>query len=309
MNNEILLESGTNEVEILEFYLGKQGFGINIAKIAQILPFNNANLTVVPGENSSILGNLSWQDRQIPLVDLDHVLGRINKRQSERPIVLVTEFNGVQNGFLTDGVNRIHRVSWEQIDPISALFEKYESACIGSINIEKRDILLIDFEYIIAGLYPETSVAYHDVDWSSQEGRDSRQVILAEDSPFIRKTILNNMKTCGYVNVMSFENGADAHDYVVQCREESLAGNKKLSDTISIVVTDIEMPKMDGLALCRTIKKEMKETNIPVVVFSSLINEAMEYKCKEVGADAYMTKPRITELVEVMDSLLGLTDT
>lgn len=259
MSNEILLESGTNEVEILEFYLGTQGFGINIAKIAQILPYNRKNLTVLPCENPAIMGNLSWQDMQIPLISLDDVLNRTTGGEPDRPIVLVTEFNSVRNGFLTDGVNRIHRVSWEEIDPISSLFERYNSACIGSIHIEDKDVLLIDFEYINAGLYPETSVAYHNVGWSEQAGRDSRNVVLAEDSPFIRNTIINNMKNCGYIQVQSFENGLDAREYIEKCRGEAHAENRSLSSAISIVVTDIEMPKIDGLALCKALKQVQAE--------------------------------------------------
>jgi two-component system chemotaxis response regulator CheV len=308
MSNEILLESGTNEVEVLEFYLGTQRFGINIAKIAQIIPYDERQLTAVPGDNPAIIGNLSWQDNQIPLISLDAVLGRKTFNNTERPIVLVTEFNGVRNGFLTNGVNRIHRISWEQIDPISSLFERHNSACIGSIHIDEKDILLIDFEYIIAGLYPETSVAYHNVGWSSRQGRDARQIVLAEDSSFIRQTILTNMKNCGYENVRAFENGADACLYLEKCLNDAKAEGRGLESRVSIVVTDIEMPKMDGLALCKKVKEDMAGSHIPVIVFSSLINEAMEYKCREVGADAYMTKPRITELVEVMDSLLGLKE-
>jgi len=173
MGNEILLESGTNEVEILEFFLGDQGFGINIAKIAQILPFDRAKLTVIPHSSPAFMGALLWQGRTIPLIDLKGFLHQ-SQQTIEQPIVLVTEFNGVKNGFLTDGVNRIHRVSWGAISPMGPLLDRYSSACTGSIHIQDKDILLIDFEFIIASINPETSISAKHIDQRVDTGRGDK---------------------------------------------------------------------------------------------------------------------------------------
>ena len=298
MSNEILLESGTNEVEILEFYLGEQGFGINIAKIAQIIPYDRSKLTVVPHGNPAFLGTLLWQGQTIPLIDLNVFL-RHNRQEVEHPIVLVTEFNGVRNGFLTDGVNRIHRISWQAISPMGALLDRYTSVCTGSIHIDGNDILLIDFEFIISSINPETSVSFRRMEEESAAGRGDKMVIFVEDSSFIRNTIAGRLDKLGFSQLMVFENGQEACDHI---RERV----DKASGLPSLVVTDIEMPKMDGLALCRTIKKELQLDAVPVVLFSSLINEQMTFKCREVGADAFLTKPKVDELVGVMDRLLGI---
>ena len=305
MSNEILLESGTNEVEILEFYLGEQGFGINIAKIAQIIPYDRSKLTVVPHGNPAFLGTLLWQGQTIPLIDLNVFL-RIDRQEVEHQIVLVTEFNGVRNGFLTDGVNRIHRISWQAISPMGALLDRYTSVCTGSIHIDGNDILLIDFEYIISSINPETSVSFRRTTDTVESGRADRLVIFAEDSAFIRNTIADRLKKLGFTRLKVFENGQDACEHIRGLAGTAGRQSSEGNSLPALVVTDIEMPKMDGLALCRTIKKELQLETVPVVLFSSLINEQMIFKCREVGADAYLTKPRVDELVEVMDRLLGI---
>ena len=305
MSNEILLESGTNEVEILEFFLGEQGFGINIAKIAQIIPYDRGKLTVVPHDNPAFLGTLLWQGQTIPLIDLNVFL-RIDRQEVEHQIVLVTEFNGVRNGFLTDGVNRIHRISWQAISPMGALLDRYTSVCTGSIHIDGNDILLIDFEYIISGINPETSVSFRRVEEKVAAGRGDNVVIFVEDSAFIRNAIAGQLAKLGYSQLMVFENGQDACDHIRGRLDTARQRGPAPASLPAMVVTDIEMPKMDGLALCRTIKKELQLDTVPVVLFSSLINEQMAFKCREVGADAFLTKPRVDELVGVMDRLLGI---
>lgn len=305
MSNEILLESGTNEVEILEFYLGEQGFGINIAKIAQIIPYDRSKLTVVPQDNPTLLGTLLWQGQTIPLLDLNIFLNQA-RQEVEHPIVLVTEFNGVRNGFLTDGVNRIHRISWQAISPMGDLLDRYTSVCTGSIHIDGNDILLIDFEYIIARINPETSISFRRIEEKVSSGRGDKMVIFVEDSAFIRSAVAGQLEKLGFLQLMMFENGQDACDHIRERVDTARRQDPAGSGLPSLVVTDIEMPKMDGLALCRTIKKELQLDMVPVVLFSSLINEQMAFKCREVGADAYLAKPRVDELVGVMDRLLGI---
>ncbi|RPH41334.1 MAG: chemotaxis signal transduction protein CheV [Desulfobulbaceae bacterium] len=306
MGNEILLESGTNEVEILEFFLGEQGFGINIAKIAQILPFERSKLTVVPHSSPAFMGALLWQGQTIPLIDLKSFL-HLPPLAVEHPIVLVTEFNGVKNGFLTDGVNRIHRVSWGAISPMGALLDRYSSACTGSIHIEDKDIMLIDFEFIIASINPETSISNKHMNQQVETGRENKWIIFVEDSAFIRNTIASQLQKCGFAQVDVFENGLDACNHIQHLVEKTVKDGADILSALSLVVTDIEMPKMDGLALCKFIKKELRLETVPVILFSSLINEQMALKCQEVGANAFLTKPRVDELVVLMDSLLEIS--
>nr|MBF0222709.1 chemotaxis protein CheV [Desulfobulbaceae bacterium] len=307
MADTILLESGTNEVELLEFFLEDESFGINVAKVSQIVPFDRENLTAIPTDDKAILGTLLWHKRTIPLIDLSTALNKRPSTATEvRKIVLVTEFNGVINGFLTDGVNRIFRVSWDKISPISSFLGKYSSTVTGSIKVDDREILLIDFEFVVAELFPDTKMGYHSLGISntgSTTSRETKNIVFAEDSPFIRSTIIKLLNKSGYTKINSFENGQEAFNFF----EESVkSGNNSPDTRVDLVISDIEMPKMDGLTLCRSIKREMGLETIPVIIFSSLVNDQMIHKCKEVGADGYTTKPQVNELLQLMDGLLGV---
>ena len=308
MADEILLESGTNEVEILEFFLGDQSFGINVAKISQITPFDKKNLTVLPDEEPAIMGSLLWHGQTIPLIDLSMALhnNKYDFKQT-RPIVLVTEFNTVTNAFLTDGVSRIFRVSWDKISPLSSFMEKYSSTVTGSIHIDDREILLVDFEFIIAELFPETKMGYHDIHLKEEKGsREEMNIVFAEDSPFIRTTILDLLNKSGYKKVSVHENGQEALEHIKSLQSKAESSGDNITEYLNLVISDIEMPKMDGLTLCKNIKHGMGITNVPVIIFSSLVNPQMIQKCNEVGADDYTTKPQINKLLQMLDQHLGL---
>lgn len=303
MATDILLESGTNEVEILEFYLGEDSYGINVAKVMQILPYDPSLVTEIPDTVSCMLGMFLWRGTTIPFFDLGRALHWKGKYRDDRPIVLVTEFNGITNAFLTDGINRIHRISWEQIQPVNEFLGRYSARITGSVNIQGREILIVDFEHIIAEMFPKTKVGYHDEKLLSAPPLPTRgevKIILAEDSHLIRDTIQNILTKVGYTHLVTYENGEDAYREILRRKARVDAGEGRIEDFLNLVITDIEMPKLDGLTLCKRIKKEMG-LPIPVFIFSSLINEQMKYKCEDVGADATITKPEIGNLVGLVD--------
>ncbi len=311
MADDILLESGTNEVEILEFFVQGQGMGINVAKISQIIPFNPSELTKIPDESPAILGSLLWQGKTISLIDLNESLKRKSKSTEtcEQKIVLVTEFNNVVNGFLCDGVNRIHRIGWDSLDPLSGFLEKHSSMVTGSVHLEGRDILMVDFEYIISELYPETRMGFGDGHEDQSEimpSREKMKIVFAEDSPFIRTTIIDLLKKAGYSKISSHENGEDALRYIQGATRKAKEAGRDISEYLNLVVSDIEMPQMDGLTLCKNIKAGLGLKKVPVIIFSSLINEQMIQKCREVEANGYTTKPQINELVRLLDENLGV---
>ncbi len=306
MANEILLDTGTNEVEILELLLGEQSFGVNVAKVMQIIAYDESKFTALHDEANANLGVFLWQEKTIPLINLSIALSRKEQELSERPIVLITRFNDVTNGFLISNVNRIHRVSWEQIKPTSSIISKHSSNTTGIVSIDGKEILLIDFEYIVAELFPETKMN-HNLDHSDikkEFNRSDMKIVFSEDSAFIRNNVSELLKKVGYNNVQAFENGQDAFNHINTLTVKAAENNRPITDYMNLVITDIEMPKMDGLTLCRHIKKELKLSDVPVALFSSLIDEQMSLKCKEVGADVFTTKPQISELINMIDDLL-----
>ncbi|PNU20237.1 chemotaxis protein CheV [Geothermobacter hydrogeniphilus] len=304
---EILLESGTNEMEIIEFYLGTQPFGINVQKLREIIPYDPNAVTRLPDVHESMLGTLLLRGRTLPLIDIrKHVEARPGEEDADtRRVVLVCEFNELTNGFLVDGVNQIHRVSWEQVQPMSVFLDQYKPRFTGSIQIDNREILILDLEHVVAEIDPEAGTAYDDVQGASAvatpETRREKLLMLAEDSAIIRCGIQRVLKASGYEQLQVFDNGKDCCDAVKALKEKH---GSDLQEVLHLVISDIEMPKMDGLTLCRQIKEAMGLKNLRVIMFSSLINEQMALKCDQVGADGYVTKPQIPELVEMVDRLV-----
>jgi Chemotaxis signal transduction protein len=304
----ILLESGTNEVEILEFYLGGQSYGVNVSKVLQIISYEPEQFTRTPDADPAMPGVLLWRGRTIPFVDL-HAAMHVNTRVDvDRPIALVTEFNNLICSFLTDGVNRIHRIGWDRIDQLDAYMSQFSAHFTGSVHVDDKDILLVDFEYLVASFFPETKldsekqlILPEDV---TPEDRRTKRIVLAEDSSFIRHTILTILERAGYAQVEPFENGLLASEYLKKTKKQAQGEDKPITDYVNLVISDIEMPQLDGLTLCRRLKEDPVYGSTPVIIFSSLINEQMSIKCKEVGADAFITKPQMAELVGTLDKLL-----
>ena len=304
--SNILLESGTNEVEMLEFLLDGQSFGVNVSKVTSIVRFEDHLLTNMPDMPKEVMGAFMFRGETIPLINLSQALHRQETSTNERPLVIATEFNDFQCGLYVNGVERIHRLSWKSFVPIDNSFSTStdQGSILGTIHINEKDVLIIDIESISTRLFDGLSMeenahkGLHDIGNNNQ--RNDMMILLAEDSSFIRTHISKVLSESGYTGIIGFENGAAADEYI----RKLMAENKKPH----VLISDIEMPMMDGLSLCKKVKQEYN-LGIPVIMFSSLINEQMRHKCDTVGADASITKPQITGLVEMLDNFCGITKT
>lgn len=313
---EILLETGTNEMEIIEFYLGTQSFGINVHKLKEIIPYDEEAVTVIPGSDPGMLGTLLLRGSTIPLIDLKEHMGQKEKALDGevRRVVLICEFNDRVNGFKVDGVNMIHRVSWVDVQPMASFIDRYHPRFTGSINIEGREILIVDLEHIVSEFDPESALDYeaniHRVEMEEKvpDTRQAMKLMMAEDSSLIRAGIERVLKGAGYTSLEVFVDGEDCYNRILEVKELAAKGGQEISDYLNLLITDIEMPKMDGLTLCKRVKDDPVLKDVKVILFSSLINEAMKVKCDSVGADGYATKPQIPFLVQMMDRHLGLAD-
>jgi two-component system chemotaxis response regulator CheV len=310
----ILLESGTNEVEILEFILQGQSFGVNVLKIQAIEQYDSDRVTEIPLSHQAIMGMFLFRDHTIPLIDLAaemNIRGRSAKRdgnedtQSNR-IVLVMEFNGMRTAFLVDGVNRIHRVSWNRISPMSTVLSDSNSEFTGSVNLEKREVLIVDIEKVVAQILPQARMEYlqeRDMDHPKASNRPEVKIVLAEDSSAIRAMITSVLQKGRYTSIEDFDNGLSAYEYMKICKAQSEETGKPFGNLVSVLISDIEMPQMDGLTLCRNVRKELQQEQMPVIMFSSLINDQSAEKCRAVGATSWISKPQIGELVAKLDQL------
>ena len=301
----ILLEAGTNEVEIFEFNLGGHHYGVNVAKVSQIVQRDQIKITRTDLSPPGVLGSISYRNKPVMTLDLGLILGVESKiTDPSRGLILVTQYNDQVIAFTIDGAERIHRVSWKKFEPINNALNHENPYVNGVIRLEDRLVLVLDLEYILTTVNPNLGIRL-DTERikrieSHCQSRDHVKILFVEDSPMIRKMVATQLKDVGFSNIKLATNGQEGLDKINDYVKQSTDSVQPLSDFLNIVLTDIEMPVMDGLTLCRTIKKDL-QLDIPVVVFSSLINDQMIIKCKSVGADHWGSKPKIELMMDLID--------
>lgn len=296
MDTNILLESGTNELEVLEFTLGDNHYGINVAKIREILQY--MPVTPVPNTHPSVEGIFMPRDTMITVINLKNCLNL--PQTDEKGLFIITNFNKLNVAFHVDQVIGIHRVSWENIiKPDETLTGEQGSTATGVIKMDDRLIVILDFEAIVASISPETGLRVNDIDEMEARDRSDATILIAEDSALLSKLITECLKKSGYTNLIVEENGQEAWDVI-----EAMQAKGDITKHLDCIITDIEMPLMDGHRLTKLVKSDAELRDIPVIIFSSLVNEEMRKKGEQLGADAQLTKPEIGKLVEAIDKLL-----
>lgn len=295
MQNEILLESGTNELELLEFKVGGNSYGINVAKIKEILPYQKP--TPVPNSHPCIEGIFMPRDMVITSVDLAKTLNLPHSENEKNDMYIITKFNKLTVAFHVQEVMGIHRVSWKDIIKPDDTLNDEDSVATGIIRVNGNLIIILDFEKIVFDISPSTGLKVSDVK-GPQDKRNDFAILMAEDSHLLLAQMKDCLTKAGYNNIICKENGQEAWDYL-----QLLSNNGNL-DSVSLVITDIEMPKMDGHRLTKLIKSTPEMSQIPVVIFSSLVTEELRHKGDSLGADAQLSKPEIGQLVDTIDNLL-----
>ncbi|MBB5022799.1 chemotaxis protein CheV [Desulfurispira natronophila] len=314
---DILLESGTNELEIVEFQLHRQlsdgtvkvgYFGINVAKVREIIRVPET--TEYPNSHPSVLGIFNLRERLIPLIDLSHWL-RLATPSESRPEqkAIITEFNNSQSSFLVDGINRIHRISWEHVESPSQFLESRDSDCVVAvIRMSNRLIMILDFEKIFADINPSQSMESYDVSTDKKidkgqdmvERRQSKTVFIADDSAFIRKLIQTTLSTAGY-RIVSANDGAEAFDMLMEYEQSARLEGVPLDSMVNLLISDVEMPRMDGLHLVKRMRERDEFRYMPILMFSSIMSDENRRKALQLGADDTITKPQIGKLLELTD--------
>ena len=233
------------------------------------------------------------------LVNLKRCLGMPEDGEN-KGLFIITNFNKLNIAFHVDAVIGIHRVSWESIiKPDSTINTENNSASTGVIKMDDKLIIILDFEKIVSDISPETGLKVSDVDNMVSRERCDSPILIAEDSPLLSRLITDCLKKAGYTNLIVTMNGQEAWDKLTEFEK---AGNVR--DKVHCIITDIEMPMMDGHRLTKLVKTNDNMKKIPLIIFSSLVNEEMRIKGKQLGADAQLTKPEIGNLVEAIDNLI-----
>ncbi len=296
MDTKILLENGTNELEILEFSVAGSSYGINVAKIKEIIRYSEP--TVIPNSHPSIEGVIMPRDTMITTIDLKNCM---LKGQSEPDgLFIITNFNKLDIAFHIDEVLGIHRLTWEDINRPSITGAVDDSSIAsGIIKVNDKLIVILDFEKIVTDISPETGLKVSEIDTLGPRERCDVPIMVVEDSPLLNKLIVDALTKAGYERIVHTANGQEAYDLIMGYCESGT-----LKDNLKCIITDIEMPQMDGHRLTNLLKKDDRTKEIPIVIFSSLVNDEMRRKGEAIGADAQLSKPEIANLVQIIDGLV-----
>lgn len=297
METNILLENGTNELEVLEFTLNDNHYGIDVAKIREILSYQP--VTPVPNAHESVEGIFMPRDTMITVISLKKSLGL--PETDEQGLFIITNFNKLNIAFHVDTVVGIHRVSWaEIIKPDSTINATESGVSTGVIKMDDKLVVILDFEKIVTDISPETGLKVSDIDeLGERRNRSDSPILIAEDSHLLSKLITDSLKKAGYTNLIVTMDGQEAWDKLQEYQKEG-----DVFDRVHCIITDIEMPRMDGHRLTKLVKSDEDLQKIPLIIFSSLVNEEMRRKGEALGADAQLTKPEIGKLVSAIDDLI-----
>ena len=295
----ILLESGTNEIEVMQFTINNSLYGINVAKVKEIIV--SAPVKSMPHAHPAVEGIFKSRDLVITVVDLPRYLLGVETEKGPKDLFIVTNFNKMNIAFRVHTVVGISRISWKDIQkPDKTVSGGNEGVATGIAQCGSDLVTILDFEKIVAEIAPETTIQMSEIDQLGERQRSDAAILVAEDSVLLSKMIEEALHKSGYVNTRMFPDGQELWSYLNSIRGE------KLDKNVSLVITDIEMPQMDGHRLTKLIKDDKEFTHLPLIIFSSLITEEMRRKGKELGADEQMSKPEIGHLVRVIDHLLDV---
>ena len=307
-HTNILLESGTNELEVVEFYLDEPGYrghyGINVAKVVEII--RPQPITAMPQmPHPCVMGAFPYRDgRVVPLVDLAKYLGTQTQSDHE-PKVVITEFNKVITAFQVSGVNRIYRLSWTDVEaPGNFLQASSQNSITGVVRLDGRVVFLLDMESIVDDLHPGLAVAMQVEGHAEKVDERPLRLLHADDSTSIRRLMGKLLTVNNRFEVIQATDGYHAWEILTALKKRAEDEQRPITDFVEGAILDIEMPRMDGLTLCKHIKEDNVLRVLPVAIFSSLITDTLRHKGNSVGADTQFAKPDLQSVSDMMFDLI-----
>lgn len=293
---EAYLKSGSNELKILEYAVGKLHLGINILKVSRIL--DRPEKLVRPGATAhhSVTGLFQDHDAIVPLVDLGEILGIPSDKEKRR--VIITEFFDEITGLLVDQVEQVHTLSWEQVIGADEILWTLDNPYLIGVARPSTDhnVLLVDYEKIVLELAPDLK---KQTQWKRGAGEgepgddpsslpwkaDGQTILIAEDSTPVRQMLTFELEEIHF-KVIEAKDGEEAQHLF------------ETNDEIDMVIADVEMPRKDGLALLGQIRQHPTRKNTPVLIYSSIGDIGMKERAKVMQANGHITKLEIDTLME-----------
>lgn len=302
--------TSSNNFELLLFRLGeapwsnhRELFGINVFKVREIMVM--PQLTAIANAPKNVIGVANIRGQIISVIDLPAVVGCSAKKGLN--ILLVTEFARTTQAFAVEEVDEIVRLEWKQVLPAENNAGRGLITSIARLDGDTENTRLaqvLDVEQILRDTMPP---ADKDVDKDSigpKLNLAAGAVILAADDSFVARALIEQgLKAMGAPFVMT-KSGKEAWEKIQSIHEQALTEGKTARDKIALVLTDLEMPEMDGFTLTRNIKQDARFKSIPVVIHSSLSGATNESHVKSVGADAYVAKFVAEELAATIRQVI-----
>ncbi|EAQ82650.1 chemotaxis protein CheW [Blastopirellula marina] len=296
LQKDILLESGTNELEILVFSVGRFTFGINVAKVREVLP--RQTMTALPQAHPSVLGVFQLRNNVVPCVSLRKHLQIESDPGSDQQMIL-TDFNRMQTAFTVDAVARIHRISWEKILAVPAVMATGSTPVTAVAQIDGKLVSMLDFE-MIADQITEKTLREDAVSNPHQLPREQLRIVVADDSVTVRQAMIAMLSGSGYTQVQPFENGRLCWEWL----EAQWKAKQNLAEIADLLISDVEMPQIDGFHLTKRVKEHPGLGQLPVLLYSSIVTPDNAKKGEAVGADAQISKPELHRVVAIADDLI-----
>lgn len=300
--------AGSNKLEMLLFSLGKdertgreETFGINVFKVREVMRI--PEITRAPDMPPSVEGMVSLRGALVPVIDLIKYVGIHNAKPPE--IMIVTEYNGHTQGFLVESVDTILRVDWSAMKVPPEMLTVQMGGLITAVTElkDKRIVMMMDVEKILA----DTSSYADDITIASLAPLNlEKTVFFTDDSVVARKQIQKTLEALG-LKWLSTTNGKEAWQELQKVAARADATHQPVKDFIQLILTDVEMPEMDGYVLTRNIKSDVRFAGVPVLMHSSLSSSANQHLGKSVGVDEYVPKFEPQKLAEVLSRLLSVT--
>lgn len=288
MEEKKTVAAASRKWEVVLFRLGIDTFAINVNKTKEILRWTGYR--PVPTKTPAFIGITTVREATLPLIDLRIFLGIDSPVPLEQTKVMVVEFNDIKLGFLVDGVERIQQVNAEDLDA-SKMRGVSLKWVLYIIKRDERNILLLDYEAIIQETAP--AVAEHMFDQSKLSGYQQEighvedfHILVADDSPLLRQQTCDVLKQSGFTSIYPVKDGVEARKLLLDQGEN-----------FDLLISDIEMPLLDGLSLVETLRQDSKTQDMPVILFSSIMVKDLLDRAESLKI-IHVLKPDVYKLVE-----------
>ena len=298
--------AGTNKLEILLFSLGEDGrtgrretFGINVFKVREVM--RTPEITAAPDMPAAVKGMVSLRGVLVPVVDLAEYIGIGS--ESKRDIMIVTEYNGHTQGFLVEGVDTILRLDWAQMRVPPEMLNANLGGLVTAVTelADGRLIMMLDVERVLAETAKyDDGFAFESI---PEVNREDLTVVFADDSSVARGQIERTLKAMN-VRYIACINGRAAWDELQKIATIAQTSGRQVKDMVQLVLTDVEMPEMDGYILTKNIKSDARFAGIPVIMHSSLSSGSNQQLGLSIGVDEYVPKFEPMRLAETLTRLL-----